>query len=231
MQHLGTSMRLRYLEALGEQVEMPAPQDETFYQGQYLIDFAKDLVAEVGDAWKNEDWPAFKEYVEKRMFNVVKTTLERVNIRHDYFFNENSLYETKDVWKTLAQLDALGLIYKSPYRESADEEEKAQKANAASATWFRSTRFGDNEDRVVLRSDGSPTYSLPDIAYHMNKLSRGFDLLVNILGADHFTEHQVVKYGVTALGGDAAKIRWCPSVRAVIRTAKSEDNTGAEFES
>lgn len=207
MQHLGTSMRLRYLEALGEQVEMPAAQDETFYQGQYLIDFAKDLVAEVGNAWKSEDWPTFKEYVEKRMFTVIKTTLERVNIRHDYFFNENSLYETEDVWKTLAQLDALGLIYKSPYRESADDEEKAQKANAASATWFRSTRLGDNEDRVVLRSDGSPTYSLPDIAYHMNKLSRGFDLLVNILGADHFTEHQVVKYGVTALGGDASKIR------------------------
>lgn len=207
MQHLGTSMRLRYLEALGEQVEMPAAQDETFYQGQYLIDFAKDLVAEVGDTWKSEDWPTFKEYVEKRMFAVIKTTLERVNIRHDYFFNENSLYETEDVWKTLAQLDALGLIYKSPYRESADEEEKAQKANAAPATWFRSTRLGDNEDRVVLRSDGSPTYSLPDIAYHMNKLSRGFDLLVNILGADHFTEHQVVKYGVTALSGDAAKIR------------------------
>jgi arginyl-tRNA synthetase len=177
MQHLGTSMRLRYLEALGEQVEMPAAQDETFYQGQYLIDFAKDLVAEVGDSWKNEDWPTFKEYVEKRMFAVIKTTLERVNIRHDYFFNENSLYETEDVWKTLAQLDALGLIYKSPYRESADEEEKAQKANAAPATWFRSTRLGDNEDRVVLRSDGSPTYSLPDIAYHMNKLSRGFEFV------------------------------------------------------
>jgi extradiol dioxygenase family protein len=73
------AVRLRYLEALGEKVEVPAAQDETFYQGQYLIDFAKDLVAEVGDVWKNEDWPSFKEYVEKRMFNVIKTTLARVN--------------------------------------------------------------------------------------------------------------------------------------------------------
>ncbi|MBK8137447.1 MAG: arginine--tRNA ligase [Chloroflexi bacterium] len=206
MLYLGTSMRLRYLEALGEAVEMPAAQDETFYQGQYLVDFARDLVAEIGDAWKSMDWKPFKEYVEKRMFNVIKATLERVNIRHDYFFNENSLYETEAVWETLSALESIDAIYSSPYRDTADDEEKAKKANMPSAKWFRSTRFGDVEDRVVLRSDGSPTYTLPDIAYHMEKLSRGFDLLVNILGADHDTEHKVVKYGVGALGGDTSKI-------------------------
>jgi arginyl-tRNA synthetase len=207
MEHLGKSMRLRYMEALGQQVEVPAAQDETFYQGQYLVDFALDLVAEVGDAWKDKDWQPFKEYVEQRMFAVIQTTLERVNIRHDVFFNENSLYEDRRVWDTLEQLDQLGLIYQSPYRETAGDDEKARKASLAPATWFRSTRFGDVEDRVVLRSDGTPTYTLPDIAYHLDKLGRGFDLLVNILGADHDTEHKVVKYGVTALGGDASRIR------------------------
>lgn len=206
MVHLGNSMRLRYLEALGEAVEMPAPQDETFYQGQYLVDFAKDLVAEVGDTWKDKDGPAFKEYVEKRMFVVIRGTLDRVNIRHDYFFNENSLYESGAVWKTLEALDAKGDIYASPFRETADEEERAKKANMASAKWFRSTRYGDSEDRVMLRGDGTPTYALPDIAYHINKIERGFDLLVNILGADHFTEHQVVKYGLQALGYDTSHI-------------------------
>lgn len=208
MQNLGISMRVRYLEALGETVELPEGKDENFYQGSYLIDFAQDLVAEVGDSWKGEtDWKPFKEYVEKRMFSVIRDTLDRISIKHDYFFNENSLYETEAVWEALAQLRALGDIYESPFRESADEEERTAKANMASATWFRSTRYGDVEDRVVLRGDGSPTYTLPDIAYHMNKLARGFDLLVNVLGADHDTEHKVVKYGVTALGGDPSKIR------------------------
>jgi len=206
MHYLGTSMRLRYLEALGEAVEMPAAQDETFYQGQYLVDFARDLVAEVGDSWKGYDWQPFKQYVEKRMFTVIKATLERVNIKHDYFFNENSLYETEAVWQTLAALEAVDAIYASPFRETADEEERTKKANMPAAKWFRSTRYGDVEDRVVLRGDGSPTYTLPDIAYHLNKLARGFDLLVNILGADHDTEHKVVKYGIKALGGDVSKI-------------------------
>ena len=85
------------------------------------------------------------------------------------------------------------------------------------ATWFRSSSFGDEKDRVMVKSDGAPTYTLPDIAYHCDKLERGFDVAVNVLGTDHFSQAQVVKYGLQALGMDPAPIHviFVQMVRAV----------------
>jgi arginyl-tRNA synthetase len=206
MMHLGNSLRIRYLQALGRDVAQPTAEEGTFYQGEYLIDFAKDLVQERGESLVNEDWQFFKSYAEQKMFETIRTTLRRINIHHDGFFNENSLYVDESVWKTLAALEAIDQIYVSAVRESEPDEVKAENANLPPAKWFRSTQFGDSEDRVVLKNDGLPTYTLPDIAYHLNKLDRGFDLLVNVLGADHDTEHKVVKYGIKALGGDIDKI-------------------------
>jgi len=206
MVNLGNSMRVRYLEALGLPVQVPAEDDKTFYQGEYLKDFAKDLAAEQGDSLKDADWKPFKEYAETRMFEVIKQTLKRVNIQHDVFFNENSLFESEAVWETLAALEKAGHIYESAARENADEEELAKSKNLPPAKWFRSSTFGDNEDRVVVKNDGIPTYTLPDIAYHVNKIKRGFDLLVNILGADHGAQYKVVQYGVQALGYDPSVI-------------------------
>ncbi|MBI1277990.1 MAG: arginine--tRNA ligase [Anaerolineaceae bacterium] len=206
MTNLGNSMRIRYLEALKLPVQVPDEKDKTFYQGEYLKDFAADLVLEKGDSWKDEDWKPFKEYAENRMFEIIKTTLKRVNIQHDVFFNENSLYDSGAVWETLAALEKAGLIYESAVRENASPEEIEKSKNLAPAKWFRSTQFGDEEDRVLVKNDGFPTYALPDIAYHINKINRGFDLLVNILGADHGTEYKVVQYGLKALGYDASKI-------------------------
>ncbi len=206
MTNLGNSMRIRYLEALKLPVQIPDERDETFYQGDYLKDFAADLVREKGDSLKDADWKPFKEYAEKRMFDIIKATLKRVNIQHDVFFNENSLYTSEAVWETLDALDKAGYIYESAVRENADEEEREKGKNLAPAKWFRSTTFGDTEDRVVIKGDGDPTYTLPDIAYHINKINRGFDLLVNILGADHITEYKVVQYGLQALGYDTSKI-------------------------
>jgi arginyl-tRNA synthetase len=205
MRHLGNSMRIRYLQALGLPVELPK-EEGTFYQGEYLREFAQQLVAERGDSLAEAGWETFKEYAERKMFGMIRQTLERIHIEHDHFFNENSLYDDGSVNATLEALQERDLIYVAPVRESETDEVKAKSANQAPAQWFRSTRLGDTEDRVVLKSDGSPTYTLPDIAYHMNKLARGFDVLVNVLGADHYTEHQVVKYGVQALGGEASRI-------------------------
>ncbi len=206
MVNLGNSMRVRYLEALHLPVTVPAEDDKSFYQGEYLKDFAADLVLEKGDSLVNDDWKTFKEYAESRMFEIIKATLRRVNIHHDVFFNENSLFESQAVWETLAALDKAGHIYSSAVREQADDEEREKGKNLAPAKWFRSSTFGDEEDRVLVKSDGIPTYTLPDIAYHLNKINRGFDLLVNILGADHGAQYKVVQYGVTALGLDASKI-------------------------
>jgi len=206
MTNLGNSLRVRYLEALGMPVQIPAEDDTTFYQGDYLKDFARDLAAERGDSLTEADWQPFKEYAEKRMFEIIKTTLRRVNVQHNIFFNENSLYESGAVWQTLDALKDSGHIYQAAEWDGATEAEKQKAAGKAPATWFRSSALGDEKDRVLVKSDGAPTYTLPDIAYHMNKINRGFDLLVNILGADHGAQYKVVQYGVNALGKDASKI-------------------------
>lgn len=206
MQHLGKSLQIRYLEALGRPVEIPARDDPTFYQGDYLREFAHKMVAEVGDSLADADWVPFKQYAEAQMFEMIKTTLKRVDIHHDVFFNENELYDSGAVWDTLKLLEANNHVYRAAVPEDASDEERAGADDKAEATWFRSTAYGDSKDRVLVKSNGEPTYTLPDIAYHLNKINRGFDLLVNILGADHFTQHKVVKYGVDACGYDASSI-------------------------
>ncbi len=205
MRNLGNSLRVRYLQALGQPVDDPG-EAKWFYQGEYLIEMAQALAAEKGDSWASEDWPTFKQYAEDRMFVMIKKTLDRVNIHHDVFFNENSLYESGAVWETLAELEKRGYTYKAAIREDADEDERDEAGGKGEAVWFRSTQLGDEKDRVLVKSSGEPTYTLPDIAYHANKIRRGFDLLVNVLGADHGTQYRVVQIGVNALGLDASKI-------------------------
>lgn len=206
MVNLGNSMRIRYLEALGTAIEIPAADDKTFYQGEYLKDFARDLIAEKGNTLVEADWQPFKEYAEQKMFAIIKKTLKRVNVQHDVFFNENSLYDSGAVMETLDRLDKAGYVYKSVKPENPGDPKKErpdkQHNETGVATWFRSAQLGDEEDRVLVKSDGNPTYTLPDIAYHLNKIERGFDLLVNILGSDHGAQYKVVQYGVKALGYD-----------------------------
>ena len=210
MRALGNSLRIRYLEALGRPVEMTDEDRKTFYQGEYLKRFAEQLAAEVGDSWAGKDYEPFKLYAEGRMFEMIRATLARVDIRHDVFFNENSLYDSGANDEVLRRLDAAGYIYRATTPETdggaPDDDEAAKDTGKAPATWFRSSRFGDPKDRVMVKSSGEPTYTLPDIAYHINKLERGFDLCVNVLGADHNTQYQVVQNGLTALGYDASKV-------------------------
>lgn len=203
---LGNSLKIRYLQALGKPVTVPDKDDPTFYQGDYLIDYARDLATEQGEALIDADWKPFKEYVEKRIFEWIKTSLGRVGIQHNVFFNEDSLYQDGAVWAALEDLQQNGHIYSAAEWEGATDEEKAAAANKAPAQWFRSAGFGDDKDRILVKSDGTPTYTLPDIAYHRNKIERGFDLLVNVLGADHGAQYKVVQYAMTALGLDPSKI-------------------------
>jgi arginyl-tRNA synthetase len=205
MVNLGNSLRYRYLEQLGE--PLPEIDNESFYRGAYLVDYAKDLVAEVGKSLVGKDWQPFKEYAEKRMFQWIRQTLDSVAIRHDEFFNEDSLFTTGAAWQVLEELKARGYIYTDSIWAGASDEERAKNTNKEPAQFFRSSDFGDSEDRVLLKNDGTPTYTLPDIAYHKNKIERGFDLLVNVLGADHLVQYQVVAAGIKALGMDASKIR------------------------
>jgi arginyl-tRNA synthetase len=195
---LGKTLQARYLQALGEAVAIP----EDGYKGTYLIEIAQDLVAKQGDALKNDDWETFKDIAETRMFDWIKESLTKIDVAHDAFFNEDSLFQTKAVWETLDQLQQNGYIYEDIVWEGADADERAdaEAKNYQAAKWFRSSKLGDDKDRVVVKSDGTPTYTMPDIAYHKNKLERGFDIAVNVLGADHYTQAQVVRRGVEALG-------------------------------
>jgi arginyl-tRNA synthetase len=205
MRNLGNSLRLRYLQALGHAVDLPT--DDSFYQGEYLIEFADEIVKEQGDALADADWQPFKDYAEKRMFDWIKTSLGRIQIKHDVFFNENSLYESGAIWNVLEELQERGYVYKAARAESGDGDETAEDEGKGEAVWFRSTQFGDAKDRVLVKSSGEPTYTLPDIAYHVDKLKRGYDLCVNCLGSDHLVQAQVVKYGVRALGMDDSKLQ------------------------
>lgn len=202
---LGNSLKARYLQSLGQDAELP----ENGYQGDYLITVAEELKAEVGSAWIQADWKPFKEYAEARIFKMIETTLARVGIKFDHFFNEQFVYDDQSVWEVLEQLRAKGFIYEAVTREGAAEDEldKARKDNLTKpAVWFRSTQLGDKEDRVVVKSNGEPTYVLPDIAYHINKLGRGFERIIDVFGTDHIIEAQTVARGLQALGYDASKV-------------------------
>jgi arginyl-tRNA synthetase len=178
---LGESVKIRYLQQLGRVAEL----SDEHYQGDYINDLARDLIAAHGDTWAEAPDDTFAEYARDRISRQQKETLARIGIIFDSYFREQSLYETGSVWETLEALQERGYIY---------EQDGAQ--------WFRSTEFGDDKDRVVVKASGEPTYRLPDIAYHWDKGQRGFDLVVDIFGPDHHATATQVLMGVRALGFD-----------------------------
>ena len=188
---LGRSLMLRYLQQLGDDIAFPTD----YYQGEYLIEVAANLVETHGAELRDKDWTYFKEAAEARMFQWINDSLASIDIKHDAFYNETSLFESERIWQVLDAMRENGHIYEATHWEGADDAEIADVAAKGyePATWFRSTTFGDEKDRVMVKSDGVPTYTLPDIAYHCDKLERGFDIAVNVLGTDHFSQAAVVK--------------------------------------
>lgn len=188
MKNLAESVRLRARQLLGESVEFP----ENYYVGDYIVDIARGLLAEFGAEVINRDWTFFRDRAVEVIFADIRKTLERLGVRFDVYFNEMSFYDERqpgNVWDVVAALRERGLAYE-----------------AEGAIWFKATAFGAEKDRVLVRSTGEPTYRLPDIAYHVNKFERGFDLIVNVLGADHIAQYPDIKAAVGAVGYDADKI-------------------------
>ena len=186
MRVLGESTRARYLELLDEDFTFP----EDGYQGEYIIDISRSLLHEQGDALKDHaDVTPFKEQAERHIFKDISATLERMGIIFDNYFNEHSLYENGLIDDVVAELKAKGYVYEQD-----------------NAVWFKTTAFGQEQDRVIIKSSGEPTYRLPDMAYHREKFRRNFDWLVNILGSDHIATVPDVLAGVQALGYDPSKI-------------------------
>ncbi|MDH4320633.1 MAG: arginine--tRNA ligase [Desulfobulbaceae bacterium] len=186
MRVLGESTRARYLELLGLPFQFP----EDGYQGGYIVDIARNLMEEKGDSLKETaDVKPFKEAAEKEIFKDIDGTLRRLSIHFDNYFNEHTLYEDGKIDEVVAALREKGLVY--------DQD---------GAVWFRTTDFGHDKDRVLIKSTGEPTYRLPDIAYHREKFRRGYDWMVDIFGSDHIATVPDVLAGVRALGYDDAKV-------------------------
>ena len=212
---LARSAYLRYREALGEDIgEIPAG----LYPGDYLKPVGAALAAEHGHTLLNfpEDrWlPLVRETAIAAMLAVIKDDLAALNITHEVFFSERSLTAGEDEIKvTIEELRRRGLVYegrlpKPKGHDDGDWEDREQ-------TLFRSTDFGDDVDRALLKSDGSYTYFAADMAYHHNKLARGFQHLINVFGADHAGYLTRVKAAVAALsdGKVDLDIKVCQLVR------------------
>ncbi|MFD6206549.1 arginine--tRNA ligase [Peribacillus sp. NPDC060253] len=181
--NLAISIEARYFQALGLEKDMP----EGGYHGEDIIGIGKTLASEYGNKYVNADekerFEFFREYGLKYELEKLKTDLGNFRVGFDVWYSETSLYQDGKIDEALKVLRERGHIY---------EED--------GATWFRSTELGDDKDRVLIKQDGSYTYLTPDIAYHRNKLERGFETLINIWGADHHGYIPRMKAAIEALG-------------------------------
>lgn len=184
MDILAQSTLLRYKEILGHDIEMP----EDVYAGDYVIEIAEDLYKMHGDEILNmseqKQLEVCREYAYQEMLKNIEEDLKDFGIEFDSWFSERTLHPDKII-EAVEKLRAKGYIY-----EKED------------ALWFKSTDFGDDKDRVVIKSDQSPTYLAADIAYHLDKLERGFDKLINVWGADHHGYIPRMKAVIEAFGYD-----------------------------
>ncbi|MDQ1000150.1 arginyl-tRNA synthetase [Neobacillus niacini] len=181
--NLALSVEARYFQALGQ--DKPMPEDG--YHGADIIGIGKSLAEEFGDKYVNVDeqerFEFFREYGLKYEMAKLQKDLEDFRVSFDVWYSETSLYKNGKIDEALKVLRERGYIY---------EEE--------GATWLRSTDFGDDKDRVLIKQDGSYTYLTPDIAYHKDKLDRGFEKLINIWGADHHGYIPRMKAAIQSLG-------------------------------
>lgn len=177
------SVRARYRQALG--VAEPVPEDG--YQGEYVRDVADAFVEEVGDRYRDDDSDVANDAIRVHAVKMLRDEQDRdlsdFRVRFDEYFLESGLYSGGRVDATIQALRDTGLVY---------EHE--------GATWLKTSEFGDQKDRVMVRSNGQPTYFLPDVAYHMTKWERGFQRVINVQGADHHGTVDRVRAGLQALG-------------------------------
>ena len=186
MERLAASVWARYQQALGESV--PVPEDG--YQGDYVAEIAADFRAVHGDQHRGDRRPETLLAMQQHAVSMLRAEqvrdLEGFGVHFDEFYRESSLYEDGRLEATIAGLRETGLTY---------EED--------GATWLKTTEYGDQKDRVMLKSDGSPTYFLPDVAYHVSKWDRGFQHVINVQGSDHHGTVDRVRAGLQALGKPA----------------------------
>ena len=178
MRTLGQSVESRYFEYVKKPFEFP----NDGYQGEYIIEIAKNIANNHGENLVKND-EKFLAEAEKVIFGQIENSLNSLGIKFDTFTNEKSFYESGAIKKLLSQLKSKGLVY-----EKDD------------ATWYKATGVGAKQDKVYIKSTGEPTYRLPDTAYHKDKIKRGYDVIVDVFGADHTDTYPDVLSALRALG-------------------------------
>lgn len=188
IENLAYSIEARYFQALGQEMALP----EDGYHGKDIIEIGKKLAEdhpEYKDADKDERIKAFRKLGLDYEMDKLKKDLTEFNVHFDNWFSETSLYENKEIDKALDKMRENGYLF---------EED--------GATWLRTTEFGDDKDRVLIKKDGSYTYFLPDIAYHYDKIERGYDTLINLFGADHHGYINRLKASLETFGTDSKRL-------------------------
>ncbi|MHB1458589.1 MAG: arginine--tRNA ligase, partial [Armatimonadota bacterium] len=190
MQNFGKSVHARYMQALGKDYPMP----EDGYMGAYVTDIGNAIAKEHGDEYlsmpEQKRIVFFTQLAEDQMLALQKLELAKFGVKHDVWFSERTLHEDGKVACAIETLKQRGYAYEK-----------------AGALWLKSTEFGDDKDRALVRSNGLPTYIAADAAYHLDKFQRGFDLVVDVWGPDHHGYIARTKSAVAALGCDADKLQ------------------------
>ena len=207
MRVLGDSVKARYLELLGRAAAPPAvlaegadyPEEidglpvvfpEDGYRGEYISEIGRRLLEERGEELIDEPGDGlFRETAQETIFGEIRATLARIRIEFDVYASESALHSDGKMERALEDLRDAGFVY-----------------DGEGAVWLRSTDFGLDRDRVLIKSSGEPTYLLPDIAYHREKFARGFELMIDVLGADHIEQFPFVRAAVAALGCDPDRV-------------------------
>ncbi len=177
MRILEESVKARYYKTLNKNYNFP----KDGYQGEYIYDIAKSILQLKGDKLNPKN-KFFKKYAEDTIFKNIKKSLMNLGIQFDQFTNEKTFYENGDIDNLLKKLSNKNLIYKKD-----------------NATWFKSSALGKEQDKVYIKSSGEPTYRVPDTAYHINKIKRKYDLIIDIFGSDHADAYPDVLLALEAL--------------------------------
>ena len=185
MRILGESVAARYFDLIGKKYDFP----DDGYKGEYIISIANQIKDSHNEKLQTNS-KVFRREAEKEIFKDIKKTLNSIGIKHDVFSNEQTYYDNGSIDELVKELNNKNLIY-----------------NSDGAVWFKATKLGLEKDRVYYKSSGEATYRLPDTAYHRHKLNRGFDLVVDIFGADHADAYPDVLAALNALDIDTNPIK------------------------
>ncbi len=183
--NLGISLKVRYKEFCGIKGDLP----EDGYHGFEIVEIARELYQSEGNGKINESLDYFKEYATSKLIKIIKKDLEDFKVTFNVWTSEQDIRKSGKIEECLDILKKKGNIYENE-----------------GATWLKTTEYGDDKDRVIIKTDGNYTYLVPDIAYHLDKISRGYDEIIDVLGADHHGYIRRLKASVEALGYNKDKI-------------------------